>query len=42
MRSPSKQAQLIGGLRAASRLAEQPCSERQRLIGADDVMAGIF
>ena len=42
MRMAGKQAQLIRGLRAAGRLAEQAVSQSQRLIGADDITAGIF
>ncbi len=42
VRSAGKQAQLIRGLRAAGRLAEQAVSQSQRLIGADDITAGIF
>ena len=42
MRAAGKQAQLIRGLRAPGGLAEQPRSERQRLIGADDVTFRIF
>ena len=39
---PASSAQLLRRLRAAGRLAEQTVSERQRLIGADDITAGIF
>ena len=42
MRSAGKQAQLIRGLHAAGWLAEQAVSQSQRLIGADDITAGIF
>ena len=41
MRVAGKRAQLLRGLRPAGRLAEQPLPERQRLIGADDITAGI-
>ena len=42
VRIAGKQAQLLCGLRAAGRLAEQAVSQRQRLIGADDITTGIF
>ena len=42
VRLAGKQPQLICRLRAAGRLAEQSASERQRLVGADDITAGIF
>ena len=39
---PAKRAQLLGGLRAAGRLAEQPLPQRQRLVGADDIIARLL
>jgi hypothetical protein len=42
MAAPASSAQLLRGLRAAGRLAEQPVSQRQRLIGADDKRAGLI